>query len=36
MRAASTTRRSISSFATFWSFSPNPMLSATDMCGYRA
>ncbi len=36
MRAASRTRRSISSFGSFRSFSPNPMLSYTFMCGYSA
>ena len=33
MSAASWTLRSISAFGTFFSFSANPMLSATVMCG---
>ena len=36
MSAASRTLRSISSFGSFRSFSPNAMLSYTVMCGYSA
>jgi len=36
MRAASLTRRSISSFGIFLIFSPKAMFSYTERCGYSA